>query len=165
MRKPNEIGSQVFNYKNFSTANLMAVANGDYCFISVEVGSYGSSSDFKVFKNWTFRKLLENNKLNIPDLRIVPSDAEGLSMPFVFAGDEVFPLSEHVLRPYPNKMLTCLKRIYNYRLSRTRRIVECTFGILANKWRIYHRPVDLKPDFCDGIIKDLLPSTQLCTEK
>jgi len=104
-------------------------------------------------KTPTFGKLLESNKLNIPDPRDLSSDAEGLSMPFVLVGDEAFALSEHVLRQYPNKKLTFLKRIYNYRLSSARRIVECTFGILANKWRIFHRPIDVKPDFCDNSIQ------------
>ena len=140
-------------YKNFFSTVLMAVADADYCFIAVEVGADGSSSDSNVFKNSNFGKLLESNKLNIPDPRVLPSDAEGLSMPFVLVGDEAFALSEHVLRPYPNKNLTCLKRIYNYRLSRARRIVECIFGILANKWRIFYRPIDVNPDFCDNIIK------------
>jgi len=65
-----------------------------------------------VFKNSTFGKLLESNKLNIPDPRVLPNDAEGLSMPFVLVDDEAFALSEHVLRSYPNKKLTFLKRIY-----------------------------------------------------
>ena len=77
-----------------------------------EVGAYGSSGDSNVFKNSTFGKLLESNKLDIPDARVLPSDAEGLSMPFVLVGDEAFTLSEHVLRPYPNKKLTFLKHIY-----------------------------------------------------
>ena len=47
---------------------------------------------------------------------------------------------------------TALKT-YNHRLSRARRIVDCTFGILANKCRILHRPIGVKPDFCDNIIK------------
>ena len=113
MKKPNEIESQFFNYKNFFAAAFIHVANADYCIISVEVGCYGLSSDSHVFKIWTFRKLLEINKLNIPDPRVVPNDAEGLSMPFVFVSDEAFALSEHVLRPYPNKKVTCLKRVYN----------------------------------------------------
>ena len=151
MRKPNKSGSQFFDYKNFFSRFLMAAADADYCFISVAVGAYSSSSDSNVFKS-TFGKLLASNKLNIPDPRVLPSNAE-LSMPFVLVGDETFALSEHVLRPYPNKKLTCLKRIYNYRLSRARRIVECSFGILANKWRMFHRPIYVKPYICDNNTK------------
>ena len=70
----------------------MAVAGADYCFISVEVGAYGSSSDSNVFKNSTFGKLLESNKLNIPDPRFLPSDAEELYMSFVLVAGEAFAL-------------------------------------------------------------------------
>ena len=104
MRKPNKTGSKFFNYKNFFSGELNSVANADFCFVSIEVGSYGLSSHSKVFKNWTFRKLLEINKLNIPDPRVLLSDAEGLSMPFVFMGDEAIALSVHMLRPYRNKI-------------------------------------------------------------
>jgi hypothetical protein len=55
IRKPNESGSQFFNYKNFFSTVLTAVAD--------------------VFQNSTFGKLLESNKLNIPDPRVLPSDA------------------------------------------------------------------------------------------
>jgi len=89
----------------------MAVLDADYYLISVDVSAYGSSSDSNVFKNLTFGKLLESNKLNIPDPRVLPSNAEGLSVPFVLVGDEAFVLSEHMLWPYPKKKLTYLKRI------------------------------------------------------
>jgi len=32
-------------------------------------------------------------------------------------------------------------------------MVECAFGILANKWRIFHRPLDVTSQFCDSIVK------------
>lgn len=31
--------------------------------------------------------------------------------------------------------------------------MECTFGILANKWRVLHTPILVEPDFTDCIVK------------
>jgi hypothetical protein len=72
IRKPNESGSQFFNYKYFFSTVLMAVADSDYCFISVEIGAYGSSVILMCLKTRHFGKLLESNKLNIPDPRFCP---------------------------------------------------------------------------------------------
>jgi hypothetical protein len=31
--------------------------------------------------------------------------------------------------------------------------VQCTFGVLRNRWRIFHHTIDVCPDFCDVIVK------------
>jgi hypothetical protein len=31
--------------------------------------------------------------------------------------------------------------------------MECAFGILGNKPRIFHRPLDVTPQYCDSIVK------------
>jgi hypothetical protein len=68
-------------------------------------------------------------------------------------GDEAFPLSQNLMRPYSRNNLSIEKRIFNYRLSRARRYVECSFGILTSKWRIFHRPLDVELDFAIDIVK------------
>ena len=70
----------------------------------------------------------------------------------LFVGDEAFALSEHVLRPHPNRRLTFLKHKYiTTGCQEHEGIAQCAFGILANKWRIFHRPIDVKPDLVTSI--------------
>lgn len=38
-------------------------------------------------------------------------------------------------------------------MSRARRFIECTFGIVSNKWRIFHRPLNVSEEFAEDIIK------------
>ena len=131
----------------------MAITDADYCFTAIDVGSFGSCSDSFIFQNSKFGSLLSKGEVNVPNARKLPHDNEGTPMPFVLVGDEAFANSSQILRPYARQNLTVSKRIFNYRLSRARRMVECTFGILANKWRIFHRPLDVNTNFCDAIIK------------
>ena len=65
---------------------------------------------------------------------------------------EGFALSLHVSRAYPSRNLDVARRVYNYRLTRARRMVEFAFGIVCKKWRIFHCAIDICPDFCDVIV-------------
>lgn len=150
---PPNSGSDYYNYKAYFSVVLMAVADADYCFSFVDIGACGKFSDANIFQNSTLGKKLQEHKLNIPEHRKLPFDESGELMPFVFVGDEAFAVSSHVLRPYPNRFLTAKKRIFNYRLCRTRRMIECTFGIIASKWRLFQRSLDVQVDFAIDIIK------------
>ena len=61
---------------------------------------------------------------------------------FLF-GNEIFALKSWLLRPYPGN-LTDSQKVLNYWLSRSRRTIENTFGILASHWRIFRRPIKVK---------------------
>lgn len=107
----------------------------------------------RLFTKTVFYHRLLNNDLDIPSNN--PIKENGQPMPFIFVGDEAFSLSEHMMRPYAGRNLNNVKTNFNYRLSRARRYIECTFGILASKWQILHRPLNVKKEFAVVIIKAL----------
>lgn len=43
--------------------------------------------------------------------------------------------------------------IFNDRISKARQVIECTFGIITNKWRLLQKAIDVNPDFADKIVK------------
>lgn len=131
---------------------MIGVCDANYSFVAIDVGAYGKSSDSSIFKESLFYKKLINNSLNIPNPKPI-STLNPEPIPYVIVGDEAFGLSENIMRPYGGNNLTMSKKIFNYRLSRARRYIECTFGILSNKWRIFHRPLNVKPDLAQNIIK------------
>ena len=77
-------------------------------------------------------------------------------LPHCLVGDEAFPLRMDLMRPYPRAARAALPQdqlVFNYRLSRARRIVENTFGILAQRFRIYNKRMQLSDYNADIIIK------------
>jgi hypothetical protein len=57
------------------------------------------------------------------------------------------------MRSYPRRQLTEPRRLFNYRLSRGRRVVKSAFGILGGKWRILNKPIETSPNMADRIVK------------
>jgi hypothetical protein len=89
----------------------------------------------------------------MPNAKKLPlSDVE---LPFVILGDEAYPLLISFMKPYPRRQLTESRRLFNYCLSRGRRVVESAFGILAAKWRILNKPIETFPNMADRIVKGI----------
>lgn len=66
--------------------------------------------------------------------------------------DEAFALHEHLMRPFPVRVLTKKWHIFNNHLSRARPIVENAFGILSNCFRIFHTAINLKVENIDWVV-------------
>ncbi|XP_035995635.1 protein ALP1-like [Fundulus heteroclitus] len=153
IQAPHNSGSQYFNYKGTYSVVLLAVVDARYLFRVVDVGAFGRKSDGGTLAASTFGEALREEKLHLPEDAPLPGANHLGPMPHVFVGDEAFPLRRNVLRPYPGRNLSQSKRIFNYRLSRARRVVENAFGILAAQWRIYHRVIGVSPENVEAVVK------------
>ena len=123
MCKPTFSGSLWHNYKVLFSMVLLAICNAWYCFSFVDDGECGSNNDSGMMNNYQMGKLFKCNKVNIPN----PSEIEGtdVELPYFVVGDEIFLLTNWLMRPFSGKSLINEKcKIFNYRLNyREKRLV------------------------------------------
>ncbi|KAJ8346597.1 hypothetical protein SKAU_G00279980 [Synaphobranchus kaupii] len=153
IQAPPSSGSQYFNCKGAFSIMLLAVVDAHYRFTLVDVGAYGRSSDGGTLASSAFGTALRLGNLDLPEDRPLPGADHLGPQPYVFLADEAFPLRRNLLRPYPGQHLGGERRIFNYRLSHARRMVECSFGILATQWRLYRRVLGVSPEVAECVVK------------
>jgi len=112
------------------------MVDADFCFTYIDVGA----SDRAIFRDCTLNISMENNTLGMPENSVV------------IVGDDALPLRTNLMKPYSKTGLSNYERIFNYRLSRARRVVENAFGILVWRFVIFSGPIELKPDTTDKVI-------------
>ena len=149
LRNPSGAGSLYFNYKKFFSMVLFALVDSEYRFMFLDVGAIGSECDAGIFAQTQLRKLVEDKMARIPGPKPLPGTEDLCD--YYFIGDDAFPLRHYLMKPFPSRALAHKERIYNYRLSRARRTVENAFGILANRFRVFHTSICLKPDNAEKV--------------
>lgn len=133
----------------------------------------GGISDGGVWANSDFGRALERGQIDLP----FPQHWLGMvqPMPFTFVGDAAFPLRTFMMRPYAKpkrrrnqeqqeeeinedynrdivRGLELSELIFNYRLSRARRVIENAFGILVSKWTILKGSIACKLETCEAMV-------------
>lgn len=143
---PTGSGSLYFNYKKYYSVVLLALVDADYKFIWADIGGRGAASDSQLWNMSDLKATIENtdeNLLNLPAPRPVPHD--NTDIPFFIIGDDAFALRPTLMKPYSHRKMTRPERIFNYRLSRGRRVVENAFGILANRFQVLLHTMQQQP--------------------
>lgn len=149
---PAHSGSMFFNYKRTFSIVLLALADANYKFIFVQVGDFGRSSDAGVYSGSALGRGMESKTLSVPEDCLLPGSGEQGLMPYTMVGDAAFPLKTYLMRPFPGNRIPRWRKIFNYRLSRARMVVECAFGILASRWRIFHTRINMKPENAESVV-------------
>jgi hypothetical protein len=85
----------------------MAVADTNYCFVYVDIGSYGKDCDSTIFKRSTLWTSIQTNMLELHSERPLLG-TEGPNLPYFFV-DEGFVLNINILRPFGGSNLSVKK--------------------------------------------------------
>lgn len=146
-------GSVFYNYKGYHSIVLLAVCDAKYRITYFDVGAEGKASDRGIWAWCSMKRDIDDpsNPLSIPAERHMQG-IEG-NLPYFLLGDDAFGLTKYLMKPYPQSGLSRKERIYNYRLSRARRMIENTFGILTSRFRIYHQEINMAPEAIDKMIR------------
>lgn len=152
---PRKTGSNYFCYLHKFSIVLMAVVDADYKFMCVDVGACGKNSDGGIFETSNMGRRFEMGLMNVPNAKALPE--QNLPCPYLLIGYEGFALKPYLMRPYPYRQSRAdiRKENYNTRLCKARRVVENAFGISAQKWRIFYRPIDLSIEKTILIVKTI----------
>ncbi|KAK4873257.1 hypothetical protein RN001_015286 [Aquatica leii] len=153
---PGKSGSQFFNYKNFFSVVLLAFVYAYYKFVMVDIGSYGKEGDSGIIEKSNIGRLIRNERFN-PS----PKHVGELILPHVVVGDEAFKLLTHMMKPYirGDARIDNKKAIFNYRLSRARRVSENSIALLSQVFRIFYTLP--RPNFESALFKNVYKCWEL----
>ena len=152
IKPPAKSGSVFYNYKGTFSVVLMALVDAKYRFLYCDVGFNGRVSDGGVFAQCSLNEGLLKNVVNVPKPKPLSNNTTSRPMSYHVVADEAFPLRDDIMKPYAQRNLTVEKRIFNYRLSRARRVVENAFGILSNRSRVFLTTIAVAPEMVEVIV-------------
>ena len=107
-----------------------------------------TSSSFT--SNCALNQRIEQGLAHIPPPRELPGTE--VKSPYVIVGDWAFPLTEHLQRPYCRRNMEEREMVFNYRLSRARRVSENAFGVMSNRFRCLLGNMQLDPDVATDVV-------------
>lgn len=137
---PQEYPADYYNRKGWHSVLMQGTVNHLGHFVDVYIGWPGRVHDARVFTNSTlYRKGQEGDLLPRWTQPVGGSD-----VPLVILGDPAYPLLSWLMKAFPdNGRLSSQQKVFNYRLSRARVVVEHAYGRLKGRWRCLLKRLDI----------------------
>ena len=137
---PEEYPADYYNRKGCHSILMQGTVNHLGLFVDVYIGWPGRVHDARVFANSTLYRKGQDGEL-------LPSWTEsigGRDVPLVILGDPAYPLLSWMMKAFPdNGRLSSQQKMFNYRLSRARVVVEHAYGRLKGRWRCLLKRLDI----------------------
>ena len=130
---------------------LMAVVDANLEFLYTDVGQYGRHADGGIWRECSLNANMNAKTAHLPKPAALPGTQ--ILSPYVFVGDGAFPLTENLQRPYCRRDMDERQMIFNYRLSRARRVSENAFGVMSNRFRCLLSNMQLLPDTATTVVR------------
>lgn len=89
-------GFEYFNYKGYYSIVLLVICDVNYCFIMVDVGSYGKDNDVSIFNEFNIGKGFVDGFFDIFEL----SEVDGYFLFYVIVGDDIFGFKLYLMKLY-----------------------------------------------------------------
>ena len=96
--------------------------DADYKFLYVALGGNGAASDAGIFNETDLKQPLGDEAIGLPPPDPLSNSDQPCS--YFLVGDDAFALKPWMMKSLPLRTIRVQERIYNYRLSRARRVVE-----------------------------------------
>nr|XP_036226946.1 uncharacterized protein LOC118682390 [Bactrocera oleae] len=139
-----------YNYKGWYSTVLLALVDAKYRFIYINVGSPGRCNDSQIYEKSSLKREMQNCPLLIEMSR----EISGVDVPIFIIGDSAFQFSKQIMKPYPFSVnQNHREKVFNYALSKTRRVVENAFGHLKARFRRIGKGIDNSVRNANLIIK------------
>ncbi|XP_067633791.1 uncharacterized protein [Eurosta solidaginis] len=128
-----------FNYKGWYSIVLLALVDYRYRFIYINIGAPGRCNDSQIYNSSLLKKVLIEDEV----LAANKKNISGVQMPICILGDSAFKFSTTLMKPYAfSTDLSEEKKLYNYMLSKCRRVAENAFGHVKARFRRIGKGID-----------------------
>ena len=89
---------------------------------------------------------------------------EGIAGNYYIVADDAYPNGEYILTPFPGDDLPDFKDNFNFFQSKARINIECAFGMLARRWCILWRRMDLVPEKASLVVMVCMKMHNVCID-
>lgn len=159
--RPKDSAADYYNRKGFYSIIVQGTVDYRGIFLDAYIGWPGKVHDARVFTNSSLYSKMSNGLL-LPDWSITLGSSSTL-IPLLFLGDPAYPLLPWLMKPYPeNVTTTAEEKLFNYRQSRARMVVENAFGRLKGRWRCLLKRLDIHISNVPNVVASCITLHNIC---